>query len=102
MFAIVRIGNKQYKVEPKSVITVDKIDGKEGDSVKLPGVLLVKNDKEVTVGAPEVKGMAVTAKILRQELGEKVEIRHFKSKVRYRRRKGFRAQRTRLEIVSVS
>mgnify|MGYP000380225805 CR=1 FL=1 len=102
MFAIVLIGNKQYKVEPNDVITVDKIDGKEGDSVEFSDVLLVKDDKAVKVGTPNVKGAVVKAKIVKHELGEKVEIRRFKSQVRYRRRKGFRAQLTKLEIVSVS
>lgn len=102
MFAIVRIGNKQYKVAPKDVIVVDKVDGNVGDSLDFTDVLLFQNDKKVTVGKPVIKGAKVTAKILGQEKGEKIEVRRFKSKVRYRRKTGFRASLTRLEITGVS
>jgi len=102
MFAIVRIGNKQYKVSEKSVITVDKIDGKAGDTVEFTDVLLTNDGKKVQVGKPTVKGAKVTVKILAQEKGEKIDIHRFKSKVRYRRARGFRAQLTRLEVTSVA
>ncbi len=102
MFAIVRIGNKQYKVAPTDVILVDKVEGKAGDVLKFTDVLLVGDGKKVEVGAPLVKGMVVTAKIVGQEKGEKIAVRRFKSKVRYRRHTGFRADLTRLEVTSVS
>ncbi len=102
MFAIVRIGNKQYKVAPKDVITVDSMEGKVGETVTLPDVLLLRTDKSVKVGKPTVKGAKVTAKILAHFKGEKIEIRRFKSKVRYRRAKGFRAELTKLEVTDVA
>lgn len=102
MFAIIRVGNKQYKVTPKDVITVDLMEGEVGDTVELTDVLLVGDGKKVTVGKPQVKSMKVVAKILAHEKGEKIHVRRFKSKVRYRRHTGFRADLTRLEIVSIS
>ncbi len=102
MFAIVRVGNKQFKVAPKNVIVVDKMAGSVGDTVDLPDVLLVHDEKKVEVGKPVVKGHSVTAKIIAQEKGEKIDIHRFKSKVNYRRARGFRAQLTRLEILSVA
>jgi len=101
MFAIVRIGSKQFKVSPKDVLSVDKLDGEVGDEVKFTDVLLVNDEKKVHVGTPVVKGYVVTAKILAQEKGEKISVRRFKSKVRYRRHTGFRARLTKLEITSV-
>ncbi|MEK7073789.1 MAG: 50S ribosomal protein L21 [Patescibacteria group bacterium] len=102
MFAVVRVGNKQFKVVPKDVIVVDKMPGTVGDTVNLPDVLLVHDEKKVEVGKPVVKGHKVTAKIIAQEKGEKIDIHRFRSKVNYRRAKGFRAQLTRLEILSVA
>ena len=102
MFAVVRVGNKQFKVVPKDVIVVDKMPGTVADTVNLPDVLLVHDEKKVEVGKPVVKGHKVTAKIIAQEKGEKIDIHRFRSKVNYRRAKGFRAQLTRLEILSVA
>lgn len=101
MFAIIRVGNTQFKVAPKDVILVDKIDGNAGDTVKVSEVLLVHDDKKTEVGAPHVKGVTVTVKVLGQEQDEKIAVRRYKSKVRYRRHTGFRAQITRLEVVSI-
>jgi large subunit ribosomal protein L21 len=100
MFAIVRIGNKQYKVAPKDILTVDKIQGSVGETVQFD-VLLMRGDKSVKVGKPIVKGAKVSAKILEQSKGEKIIVRRFKSKVRYRRARGFRPQLTKLEVTAV-
>ena len=101
MFAVVTIGGKQHKVAPKDIILVNQIEGKEGDTLEFSDVLLISDDKKVSVGKPLVKGAKVTAKVLGQEQGEKVTIRRFKHKVRYRRHAGFRAQLTRLEITGI-
>jgi len=102
MFVIIRIGNKQYKVKPQDVILVDRMAGEVGDTVEFTDVLLVQDEKKVIVGKPIVKGAKVTAKIIKQERGEKIEIHRFKSKVRYRRARGFRADLTRLEVTAVA
>lgn len=101
MFAIIKIGSKQYKVQPKDVIEVDHIEGKPGEMVRLP-LLLAATDKKVTVGRPVVKGGFVTAKIVSHTKGEKIEVRRYKSKVRYRRHTGFRPMVTTLEINDVT
>ena len=102
MFAVVKIGGKQFKVAQKDIILVSKVDGKEGDTLEFSEVLLVSDDKKVSVGKPFVEGAKVTAKVLGQEQGKKVTIRRFKAKVRYRRHAGFRAQLTRLEITGIA
>lgn len=102
MFAVVKISGKQFKVTPKDVITVNKLDGSVDDTVTFNEVLLVSNDKTVKVGKPTVKSASVSAKILTQGKGEKLTIRRFKSKVRYRRTRGFRPHETTLEILSIS
>ena len=91
MFAIVRISGKQYKVSPQDVIDVDHILGDEGSNVELKDVLLTDQDGDVTIGHPVVSGSVVTAKIVKQFKGEKINVRRYKSKVRYRKSNGFRA-----------
>lgn len=102
MFAIVEIAGKQYKVTKGTKLVVDKLDGKNGDSVKFDRVLLLSGDKKTKLGNPTVKGATVAAKIISQQKGEKLHIRRFKAKVRHRRHIGFRPQETVLEIISVT
>jgi large subunit ribosomal protein L21 len=102
MFAIVKISGKQYKVEKNAEIEVDRIDGEEGKSVEFTDVLLRNNDKTIDVGTPFVAGAKVTAKIVKQFQGEKLTVRRYKQKVRYRKATGFRAQLTRLSISAIS
>ncbi|KKT81435.1 50S ribosomal protein L21 [Candidatus Gottesmanbacteria bacterium RIFCSPHIGHO2_01_FULL_46_14] len=102
MFAIVDIAGKQYKATKGAKLVVDKLDGKEGDSVKFDRVFLISDDKKTTTGNPVVKGAIVAAKILSQQKGEKIHIRRFKSKVRERRHVGFRPRETAIEIVSIT
>jgi len=72
-----------------------------GDKIVFDKVLLLSGDKEPRVGTPFLPGIKVTAKVLSQEKGEKIEVARFKSKVRYRRHRGFRPQITKLEILTV-
>lgn len=101
MFAVVVISGKQYKVTPGQVIQVDRIEGNVGDTVKFTEVLLEAENDETKVGAPTISGATVKAKIIAQEKGKKVEVRRYKSKVRYRKHIGFRPHLTKLEILSV-
>ena len=101
MFAVVVIGGKQYKVSPGDVIDVDKISI-AGQTMTVSQVLLVNDDKKVTVGTPTVSGAKVTCKVIGQFKGEKIHSMRFKSKVRVRKRRGFRSQITRLEVLAIS
>lgn len=102
MFAVVRIAGKQYTVEPKQVVTVDALEGKEGETLTFHDVLLVSNGDKTTVGTPTVKGMTVKAKIVTQKKGEKLDVFRYTSKVRHRRHIGFRQHLTQLEILAIS
>lgn len=101
MFAIVQIQGKQYRVAVGDVVDVARMEGKEGETVTFDQVLLVSDDKKTKVGTPTVKDAKVTAKIVAQAKGEKLNVRRYKQKVRYRKSTGFRPQITKLEIVSI-
>lgn len=101
MFAVVVISGKQYRVSKGDVISVDRLEGEAGDAVSFDRVLLTHDDHETAVGTPVVSGAKVKAKIVAQEKGDKVEVRRYKSKVRYRKATGFRPQYTKIEIVSI-
>lgn len=101
MFALVEIAAKQYKVEKGDIIEVSRIAGEIDASLEFDKVMLIADDKETLVGTPYLANKKVKAKILAQIRGEKIAVRRYKSKVRYRRARGFRAELTKLEIVSI-
>ena len=102
MFAIVTIQGKQYRVEAGQKVSVDRLEGMVGDAVSFDTVLFKNDGKTSHIGTPTVKGAVVKATIIAQEKGDKLEVRRYKQKVRYRKTTGFRPLQTKLEIVSIS
>ena len=100
MYAIVQTSGKQYRVEQGTSITVDRIDADEGSTITLDQVLLVGGDG-VKVGSPTIEGAKVTAKVASHHKGNKVITFKFSRRQRTRRRVGFRASLTTLEIVKI-
>lgn len=100
MFAVVETCGKQYRVQPGGQITVDRLQAEAGATITLDRVLMV-GGTELKVGAPLVPGAKVTAKVVAHELGEKLITFKYRPKERFRRRVGFRARLTTLEIVSI-
>ena len=98
-YAVVRIQGHQYKVAEGEEVLVDKI----ADPKKVEAeVLLVAVDGKTKIGKPTVKGAKVTFKVLKdEEKGEKIHVRKYKSKSRYRKHTGFRAQYTRLLVQKI-
>ena len=97
MFAIIKTGGKQYKVQKYSVIIVEKIEGEIGSKVNFDQVLMA-GDK---IGTPVVEGASVTGEIVKQARGEKVII--FK-KIRrhgYRRKQGHKQSLTVVKITDI-
>jgi len=101
MFAVVKTGGKQYKVAKDDVIKVEKLDGEAGASVSLEEVLMVGDDKGVTVGTPTVSGTVVTAEILEQTRADKIIVFKKKRRHNYRRKKGHRQELTVLKVTDI-
>lgn len=99
-YAIIEIGGKQYKAEPGRELKVQKLNQASGN-VTFDKVLLVAGEGETKVGAPYVAGVSVEASIVGEEKGEKIHVRKYRAKSRYRKHTGFRAQLTRIKIESV-
>lgn len=97
-FAIIKHNKVQYKVSEGAEIEVDKLEGKSGDKLIFSDVLLLSDGEKVSIGKPLVLGSKVTAEIIEQTKGPKVDIFKFKSKARYRRRAGHRQQLTKIKI----
>ena len=100
MFAVVRTGGKQLRVEPGDVVSIELIEGGPGDRVELADVLLIGGDV-TRVGTPRVEGATVVATIQGPESGPKIRIFKHKRRKRYRLHKGHRQHYTRIRIESI-
>jgi large subunit ribosomal protein L21 len=101
MLAVIKTGGKQYKVSPKDKLKIEKLAAEEGAEVVFDNVLLVSNEKDLTIGEPLIKGAKVTAKVLKQAKADKVMTFKYKSKKRYKVKKGHRQLYTEVEILDI-
>ena len=88
-------------VSPGDKIKIEKINKKEGNEVTFKDVLLVKKNRKVEVGTPMVKGAKVVGKIISQGKGKKVIVFKYRSKTRYKKKKGHRQPFTEIEITKI-
>jgi large subunit ribosomal protein L21 len=102
VYAIVRDRNQQTRVEKGDVILCD-LNSKlaAGDKVTFSEVLLVGNEGNVTLGKPTVAGASVTGEVIGHEKGVKVIAFRFKRRKNVRKKRGFRAQYTRVRITDI-
>ena len=101
MYAIVDIAGKQFKVAKDQYIYAPKMDGENGASVSFDKVLLVDNGGSIEVGAPTVKGVTVSGKILEHVKGNKVIVFKKKRRKGYVVKNGHRQQFTKVQIESI-
>ena len=101
MYAVIKTGGKQYRVQQGDRLRVEKLAGDVGGSVTLDEVLMIGGEK-VGVGTPQVKGAKVTAEIVAQDRDKKVIIFKFRRRKNYRRKRGHRQPFTELKITGIS
>ena len=98
--AVVKVGGKQFVVAEKETLLVDLLQ--EGTKELTLDALLVIDGDKTTVGAPTVKGVKVTAKVVDDLVkGEKVRIIRYKAKKRVHKEMGHRQKYSRVEITSI-
>lgn len=104
MYAIVEINGQQFKAEEGKKLFVHHIkDAEAGKTVEFDKVLLVDKDGAVTVGAPTVDGAKVVAEVINPLVkGDKVIVFKMKRRKDYRKKNGFRAQFTEVEIKTIN
>lgn len=97
MFAVIKTGGKQYKVQKDTVIIIEKLDGKAGDKVSFAEVLMAGGK----VGAPFVSGATVAGEIVKQARGEKVIVFKKMRRHGYKRKKGHKQDLTVVKITDI-
>jgi large subunit ribosomal protein L21 len=100
MYVVVEFKGKQYRAEKGSVLKVDKIDAEPGAKLDIPSVLLLSSG-EVTVGAPYVPGVKVSATVESHGKDKKITVFKYMPKKDYRRKQGHRQQYSIIKIEDI-
>ena len=101
MYAIIETGGKQYKVNEGDVIYIEKLDVNEGDTVDFDCVKAVSMGDDFKVGAPNVEGALVSAKVLANGKGKKIYVMKYKAKKNEKKKIGHRQPYTKVQITSI-
>ena len=101
MFAIIRTGGKQYRVQKDDKIEIGNLDVKEGDSIDFDEVLFLGGEKSATLGEPRIKGASVKANVIAQKRAPKITVFKKKRRQNYRRKKGHRQHLTVVQITDI-
>ena len=102
LLAVIKLSGKQYSVKEGDKIEAEKLDLKEGDKLIVKEVLLVYDGETTKVGAPYVESASVELKLEKQAKDEKVEIKKYKAKSRYRRTTGHRQIKSLLSVTGIN
>jgi large subunit ribosomal protein L21 len=98
MYAIVKSGGRQYKVAVGEKLEVNRLTAEDGSQIELDQVLLISGENTSLIGSPLVEGAKVVATVVGQKRGPKLIVFKYKSKKRYRHRRGHRQELTLLSI----
>jgi large subunit ribosomal protein L21 len=101
VYAVIKTGGKQYRVQQGDVIFIEKLDVQAGETVTFDEVLLVSGD-ETTIGNPTVAGAKVEGKVLSQVKGQKIVVYKYKAKKNERKKQGHRQPYTKVEITGIN
>lgn len=101
MYAIIRAGGKQAKVRSGDVIDIERVRSGE-EKLTFSPLLVVDDDGNAVVDKTALGQARVTAKVVGETAGPKIDIFKYKNKTGYRRRQGHRQRYTRIEITDIA
>ena len=102
MYAVIKSGGKQYKVEKGDKLKVEKLDTEAGKKFKISDVLMLVDGETVTVGTPLVKGAKVSATVESHGRGPKVKVVKFRRRKQHRKQMGHRQAYTEISITEIA
>ncbi len=103
MFAIVEAGGRQEKMQPGTVVVIDRLGAEPGAEVTFDRVLLVEKDGgAVVAGAPYIKGATVTGVVEAETKGKKIRVFKTKRRKQYRKTRGHRTIQTRVRVTTIN
>ncbi len=101
MYAVIKTGGKQYRVEKDDVLTVEKLDGDAGAKIEFSDVLMVGAGDGVKIGSPVVSGAKVSAELVEQTRGPKLIAFKKRRRKNSRRKKGHRQDLSKIRITAI-
>lgn len=100
-YAIIQSGSRQYKVKEGDELLLEKVEGKDGDSITFEEVLMIVDGEKRSIGQPKVNNASVSGKIISRVKGKKIRVATYKAKSRYRKVKGHRQQYSKVKIEKI-
>lgn len=101
MYAVIRTGGKQYRVEPGDKLRVEKLPGEPGAKLAFDALLVADGDK-VDVGRPTVAGVKVEGEVVRHGRGKKIIVFKFRRRKNYRKKQGHRQAFTEVKVTGIT
>lgn len=101
MYAVIKTGGKQYKVEEGSRIRVEKIKGNVGDKIEITDVLFIGGIESPKIGRPTLSDTKVIAEIIKQDKSDKILVFKKKRRKGFKKLKGHRQPFTELKVISI-
>ncbi|HOO46265.1 MAG TPA: 50S ribosomal protein L21 [Deltaproteobacteria bacterium] len=101
MYAVIKTGGKQYKVEEGDTIQIEKLDAAKGDTITFDDVLFIGGD-EYRLGSPKLEGVTVSGRIVRQMRAKKIIVFKMKRRKGYRKKQGHRQNLTEIYITQIA
>lgn len=101
MYAIVKAGGQQHRVEENSIIDINKVSSGKGEEIVFDEVLVFADESGVKIGTPHVSGAKVTATVLSQFKDKKIDAFTYKPKKHTQRHWGHRQQMTKIKIIKI-
>ncbi len=102
MYAIIKDGGSQYRVEEGQQLDIDFRDVSAGEKVTFDNVLALSGDEGVSIGTPVVAGAKVTAEVLGVKMGPKLVVQKFRRRKNSRRKTGHRQMYTTVKVEEIS
>ena len=102
MYAVIKTGGKQYRVEPGNVFKVESLDAEVGATVNFEEVLMIADGDDITIGTPTIASAKVVAEVLAHGRAKKVEIIKFKRRKHHQKRTGHRQNFTQVQIQNIN
>jgi large subunit ribosomal protein L21 len=102
MYAVIKTGGKQYRVEQGDTLTIEKLDVEAGKTITFDDVLLIGTENETVADNKALAAASVKATVLEQMKDDKILVFKYKAKKGYKRTQGHRQRLTKVKIDSIS